>query len=414
MTPFPFHSKDFTFNMTQTELKNTLQLLHSNDPQNAILAINILWGFEDIPKPLELALGLVCYLERDEGVVAEAIAFLTERLGKQGLSTLTKRLLVLVKAHKNRHALLRQPQYAVLSDDEMLEAFCEQHSDYAPIVLLHPFYLSLYLKAGIYWNYEAKITSPKSNVFFEDVLQFDSKHPYALFGMAYHYEKQQNQAQKAIESYRKFLLFHPDLEVDEQMMEDYQVQVYLDLPTSFKAYLRIAQIYKDSLQDYEQAIAYYYKAQKSAPEHVGFQFRDFAELIWFHKDNSGLAMQLIEEGLALLERKDLPKAHLFSISPLAFSVKKAHLQILAGDIEAEENQAFGLALKYYKQALHINPTLMEVRLKQIRIVFEHFKDYWQVESLCLQALKFKNPKQKPFHFEAKRYLKMARQKRKHT
>ena len=244
--------------MTQTEIKNVLQLLHSKDPQNALLAINILWGFEAIPKTLHLALGLICYLEKDEGIVSEAEALLVERLEKKGLIELTKSLLVLVKAYKNSHALLRQPQYAVLSAQQMLEAFYVQHTDYAPIIPLHPHYLQLYLKAGIFWNYEVKDTSPKASVFFEDVLQFDSQHPYALFGAAYHYENQQKQALKAIEGYQQFLQFHPNLEVSKQMMQDHQISVYVDLPTSFNAHQRIAQLLKDPLQDYQQAINYYY------------------------------------------------------------------------------------------------------------------------------------------------------------
>ncbi len=389
--------------MTEAEIKNLLQLLHSNDPQNALLAINILWGFEEMPKTLQLALGFRCYLDTDEGVRIEADELLKERLGVEGKVALTKSFLALLKAHRKRDSLFNQPLYAVLSHQDMLDEYCEQHTEFAPIVLLHPYYLSLYVKAGIYWTCEVKKKPSKNHLFFEDILQWIPNHSYSLFGLAKRHETEFKNSAKAIDAYQLFLKHHPNLSPTEQMMTDYSVSIYLDLPTSFNAYQSIAHIFQDQLQDHKKALVYYFKAKTLVPEHVGFAFKDAAELIWFYEEKVDDALKLVEEGLAILERKDLPKSQLFGISPHAFSVKKAHLHELAGDILAEEKQQIDLALMHYKKSLLLTRRAMPVRLKQIRLVFYHFKDYWQVESLCTEALKME-----PKNFEVQRYLKMAR------
>lgn len=390
--------------MTETEIKNLLQLLHSKDSQNALLAINILWGIEEIPKTLQLVLGFRHYLDSDERVRKEADELLKERLGIDGKVALIKSFLALFKAHRRRDSLFNQPLYSVMSSQDMLDEFDEQHNNFAPLVSLHPYYLSLYVKAGIYWTYEVKTHLTKTHLFFEDILQWIPNHPDSLFELAKKYEKEAKEPVKAIEAYQKFLKYHPNLSPTKQMMTDYSVTVYLDLPTSFNALQGIAHILQHQLQDYKQALTYYFKAKNLVSEHVGFSFKEAAELIWFWEEDVEQALNLVEEGLTLLAKgKDLSRAHLFGISPRTFMVKTANLHTLMGDILAEEKQQIDLALMHYKKTLEITGRAIPVRLKQIRLVFHHFKDYWQVERLCNEALKID-----PKNFEVKRYLEKAK------
>ncbi|MGB0930080.1 MAG: hypothetical protein ACPGVB_04855, partial [Chitinophagales bacterium] len=244
--------------MTKTEIKNLLQLLHSSDSKNALLGINIVWGIEEIPESLQLALGLRFCLDADEAVREEAQELLVERLGVKRKTVLVESFLALLKAHRQRHPLFNQPLYSAISPKEMLKSFNEQRSKYAPIIELNTFYLDLYLRAGIYWSYEVKNRpSEEAYFFFEDVLQSFPHHPYALFGLAKKYEKDFKNPAKAIEAYQCFLRHHPSLSPSEKMMTDYSVSAYLDLPTSFNAYQSIARIFQNELQDYEKALAYY-------------------------------------------------------------------------------------------------------------------------------------------------------------
>lgn len=392
--------------MNETEIKNLLRLLHSEDGQNALLAVSMLWGFEMLPKSLQLALGLICYLEKDEGIVVEAEDLLQERLGQKGKTELTKSLLVFVKASSEYHMLLRHPQYAMLSEEDFLEAFETEHEHYREIMALHPYYVQLYLKAGIYWNYKSKTKSLLTEIFFSDLLQFESNHPYALFGQAEFTSKKKQQPQKAIQQYQQFLTQYPKLSVSNQMMKDYSIAEYLELPTSFNAFQHIARLYYAELEEYHQAIAYYQKAKGLVERHPALDWQIFAELLWIHQEDVESAMKLIESGLEVFEGKGLSKYHLFSLDPVDFKLNKAHLCELAGDLLQEEWQKTDLALKKYREALELVPRLIRVRLKQIRLIFHELQDYWQVDSLCRKVFEYS-----PQNSEAERYLKKAKEKR---
>ncbi|MEZ4887679.1 MAG: hypothetical protein R3E32_23295 [Chitinophagales bacterium] len=321
--------------MTQKEINNLLQLLCSEDESNVLMAIQIFRGFNKIPKCLQLALSWACYSEYHQ-VRIEAQSLMEERIGKEMLAELTNSLVVLVKGDTDKYIVFEDHIKALkLNNSEMLQAFYAHRDSYARLIKMNSNYLKICLQAGIFWMYHGKRYTPKTRIFFEMILQSYPTHPYALFCLAHNYQCTEKQKKKALQYYQLFLKYHPNVTATDSMKEVYRNVFYvdIDLPTTMNAYQNIAYCYHFYLQNNTKAIHYYRKAKECISENHAFAFDSFAKLLWTHSRNAALALQIAQEGLTLLERKDLPQELFFGILSFTIYNRKSRLRELIEEIQ---------------------------------------------------------------------------------
>ncbi len=301
--------------MTEKETKNLLQLLCSKDAGNILLALQIMEGLEKIPNSIQFVLGLYCF-SKDRDIALSTKILLEKFIDSEKYRVLMDSLVAFVKANRlvDDSTMGYDVTYHKLSNRQCLQKYKDCHALYVSLIPAHSYLLEWYLKAGVFWTYESKVTSSETRLFFEGILQFYPTHPYALFGLGFHYRCNQCEPEKAIEYYQLFLKHHSNLIPDDEMETLYRAAVFLevDFPTTFNAYQHLAYLYHHQLEDHPKAIDYYWKAKKQSPGNLTFAYHSFAKLLWKYQRNVRQALEIAEEGLTVLTEKSYPSDRLFN------------------------------------------------------------------------------------------------------
>ena len=327
---------------TQMYEDKLLQLLCSNDSRNVLLALHFFEGMEDISDSLQIAIGL-CYFMNESDIAGQAKAILQRYMGEEKFVRLTEGLSILARADFVKYSMKvwrLEKNQVIKKPESALKIFYQFRYQYAKIIPLHPYYLNLYLKAGIFFLYQVKIFNKESRQLIESVLQYYPKHPYALFNMGYHHQCSKKHPSQALQYYQLFLKHYPNLSPDTAMKNMYKNFNHLNLnfPTTFNAYQNIGYLYQYQLEDNAKAIDYYWKAKNHAPQNADFAFDCLSKLLWKEQGNSTLALKVVQEGLIILEQKDLILEGFLGMMSLALINRKKHLQELGNTIQEELNQ----------------------------------------------------------------------------
>ncbi len=133
-------------------------------------------------------------------------------------------------------------------------------------------------------------------------------HTHTLFGLAYLYQERKKNIEKAIELYEAFLQIYPNLHADDLEISDYDL--YIGEPSSFNVHQNLARIFYKDFANNQKAIKHYQKAKllHSFSINSQFEWKDFATLIWKEKNSPSEAVEIIQEGLALLSSKKAQKS----------------------------------------------------------------------------------------------------------
>jgi tetratricopeptide (TPR) repeat protein len=263
----------------------------------------------------------------------------------------------------------------------------------------------------------------------ETVIAYDDSQAETHFYLGQIYQEELKDFPKAIKHYSKFISLEPNLVPENNYFIDgWFLYHHAYEPSTIEAFTNLGDIHKSN-QDYEQAKEAYIKAISLNPNHHLAPYSQLAKLLIDKEQDLIGAFKAYQKALKnYLQTKwkaypyDRPCEYYPELEawakqkyPFTYHYHESGIRLFAQKFEElsdlfyqhkDPNNALaciGVSHKLLKR--YQMSSSIDLYLKQIKIVFEHYKDYWQAEFLCNKVLTLD-----PTNKKAKEYLALVKEK----